>query len=92
MSETIAQILGVVGQRLHRGALGVDLALETEQVFELGAAMLAEMAERKLAGLHAMHYEQTRDAEDTGRVVRAEFLIFGEDCCRYKGQRPRRAA
>jgi len=26
-----------------------------------------------------MHYERTRDTEDAGRVVGAEFLIFGED-------------
>jgi hypothetical protein len=81
-SSTIAllEILGVVSQRLHRGALGVHLALETEHVFELGAAMLADVAERKVTDLHAMYHERTRDAEDAGRVVRAEFLIFGEDC------------
>src|SRR5580693_139292 len=80
-SSTVAllEILGVVGQRLHRGTLSVDLALETDYVFEFGAAMLADIAEWKFADLHAMHHKRTRDAEDTGRVVGAEFLIFGED-------------
>src|SRR3954471_14191267 len=80
-SSTVAplEIFGVVGQRLHRSALGVDLALETKHVFELGAAMLADIAERKFADLHAVHHKRTRDAEDAGSVVWAEFLIFGED-------------
>ena len=40
-SSTVAllEILGFVGQRLHRSTLSVDLALETEYVFEFGAAM-----------------------------------------------------
>jgi hypothetical protein len=37
-------ILCVFGQRFHLGTLGVDLALETEYVFELVAAMLAGMS------------------------------------------------
>src|SRR5580700_4557542 len=80
-SSTVAllEILGVVGQRLHRGTLSVDLALETEYVFELGAAMLADITEWKFADLHAMHHKRTRDAQNAGRVVGAEFLIFGED-------------
>ena len=38
-SSTVAllAILGVIGRRLHRSALSVDLALGTEYVFELGA-------------------------------------------------------
>src|SRR5271163_4319182 len=80
-SSTIAllEILRVVGQRLHRSTLSVDLALETEHVFELGAAMLADIAEWKFADLHAMHHKRTRDAEDAGRVVGAKLLIFGKD-------------
>src|SRR6202011_3358318 len=80
-SRTVAllEILGVVGQRLHRSALGVDLVLENEHVFEPGAAMLADIAEWKLADLHAMHHERPRDAEDAGHVVRTELLVFGED-------------
>ncbi len=78
-SSTVAllEILGVIGQRFHRSALGVDLSLETKHVFELGAAMLADIAEWKFAVLHAMHHKRTRDAEDAGRVVGAEFLTFG---------------
>src|SRR5229473_8202129 len=80
--STIAllEILGVVCQRLHCGALRVDLGLKHEHVFQFGPAMLADIAERKLSDFHAMHHEGTRDAEDAGRVVGAEFLIFGEDC------------
>ena len=41
--------------------------------------MLADIPERKIANIHAMDDKRAGDAQDVGRIVRAEFLILGED-------------
>jgi hypothetical protein len=41
--------------------------------------MLANISERKITNVHAMHDQRSGDSQDLCRVVRTELLILGED-------------
>jgi hypothetical protein len=73
------EVLCVVGERFHCRSLRVSPRLQRQYVLKLRAAMLANISEREVASVHAMHDQRSRDSQDVCRVVRAEFLILGED-------------
>src|ERR1700732_5399862 len=75
----LLEVLGIFGERLHRGLLGVDLCLQFQHVLQLRTTMFADIAERQIANVHAMNDERAGDAEDARRIVRAKFLVLGED-------------
>jgi len=41
--------------------------------------MLADVAKGQIAGVHAVNHQPTRDTKNACRVVRAQFLVFGQD-------------
>src|SRR5271165_2261006 len=59
--------------------------------------MLADVTKWQIADVHAVDHHGTRDAENAGRVVRAQFLVFGQEWhpfsrrsyarCRTRGRR-----
>src|SRR6516165_10095914 len=73
------EILGVFGERLHRGLLGFDPHLQRQYVLQLCTTMLAHISKWQITDVHAMYDEWSRDSKNVGRVVRAELLIFRED-------------
>ncbi len=75
----LPEVLGVLGQRLHRRPLGVDPRLQREHVLQLRAAMLADISERQFADVHAMNNKRAGDAQDIRCIVRTEFLLLGDD-------------
>src|SRR5581483_12231671 len=83
------EILGVVDQIFHRLALDVELLLQRQDILERGTTMLADVAEGKIADVHAVHDERARDAEDGGCLGRAQLLIFREDCHALATEQPR---
>src|ERR1700693_6241964 len=75
----LPEILGILGERLHRCLPGIDPRLQRQHVFQLRAAMLADIAEREVADVHAMHDERARDTQNVRRVVRTELPVLGQD-------------
>src|SRR5262245_11329233 len=75
----LPEVLGILSECLHCLLLSVDLRLQRQHVLELRAAMLADIAEREIADIHAMNDKGTGDAQDARRVVRAELLVLRED-------------
>src|SRR5882724_514930 len=73
------KVLSVVGERLHCRSLRVSPRLQRQHVLKLRAAMLANISERKITNIHAMHDQRSGDSQDLCRVVRTELLILGED-------------
>src|SRR6266852_3216536 len=73
------KVLSVAGERLHCRSLRVRSRLQRQHVLKLRAAMLANISERKITYVHAMHDQRSGDSQDLCRVVRTEFLILGED-------------
>src|SRR5882724_2557152 len=73
------EVLSVVGERRHCRSLQVSPRLQRQHVLKLCAAMLANVSEREVAYVHAMHDQRSRDSQDICRVVRTELLILGED-------------
>ena len=73
------EVLGVLGQRLHRRPLGVDLRLQRQHVLQLRPPMLSDIPERQIADVHPMNHERAGDAQKVGRSVWAELLVLGED-------------
>src|SRR6267378_6844382 len=73
------KILCVVGERFHCRSLRFSPRLQRQHVLKLRAAMLADISEREVASVHAMHDQRSRDSQDICRVVRTELLILGED-------------
>jgi hypothetical protein len=41
--------------------------------------MLADVAKRQIADVHAVDHQRAGNAKNASRVVRAQFLIFGQD-------------
>jgi hypothetical protein len=74
----LPEVLGVLGQRLQRRLLGVDLCLQRQHVLQLRPPMLSDIPERKIANVHPMDDARTGDNQDVGRIVWAELLILGE--------------
>src|ERR1700704_241474 len=64
------KVLSVVGERFHCRSLRVSPRLQRQHVLELRAAMLANISEREVASVHAMHDQRSRDSQDICRVVR----------------------
>src|SRR5437899_2787051 len=75
----LPEVLGVLGERLHRGLLGLNPRLQRQYVLDLRAAVLADISERQVADIHAMYDQRPGDSQNVSRVVRTEFLILGED-------------
>ena len=75
----LPEVVGILGERLHRRPLGVDLCLQCQHVLQLRAAMPADKSERQFTAIHAVNDEWTGHAQNLGRVVWAEFLILGEN-------------
>src|SRR5207237_7529215 len=73
------EVLGVLGERFHRGLLGLDPRLQCQYVLQLRTAMFADISVRQVADVHAMHDERSRNTQDVSRVVWTELLILGED-------------
>src|SRR6266852_7148597 len=73
------KVLSVVGERLHCRSLRVSPRLQRQHVLKLRAAMLANISERKITNVHAMHDQRSGDSQDLCRVVRTELLILSDD-------------
>lgn len=71
-----AQVLPIIGKRLHRATLDVELRLQRQHVFERGTAMFADIAEGEIAAIHPQHDERPRDAENGRSLGGADFLLL----------------
>ena len=61
------EVLRILGQIVERFLPGVEPGLQGQHILERSAAMLADVAERKIAAVHSQHDEGAGDAEDDGR-------------------------
>src|ERR1043166_3877659 len=54
------------------------LTLSAGTSVKLGAAVLADIAEREITDVHTMNDPRARDAQDVGGLVRAELLVLSK--------------
>jgi hypothetical protein len=57
------EVLGILGERLHRGVLGLDPHLQYQHVLELCAAMLTDIPEGQVADVHAMNDQRSGNSQ-----------------------------
>lgn len=62
------EILGVGGQILHGLLPNIEFRIQRQHVLERRAAVLADIAERKVAAIHPQYDERSGDTEDGGRL------------------------
>jgi hypothetical protein len=77
-SNAIAPFRSVLGERLHRRALRLDRGFECEDILQRGAPVFADIAEGQIANIHSVNHQRAGDAEKARRIVRTQFLIFGQ--------------
>jgi hypothetical protein len=73
------EVVGVLGECLHRGLLNLDPYFQRQNVLQLRTAVLADISKWQIAYIHSMDDERAGDAQDVGRIVWAELLILSKD-------------